>query len=250
MDLADLGLEDNKQKQNIIPRTVLREQIKENLINRIQRREFAPGDRIIETRLAKELGVSQGAVRESLRELEWMGFLESAPYSGTYVKEITLQDLRSLYPVRATLESLAGRLAICHLTDEMLDALKGLVDDMVQVSEQGDVDGMVERNFIFHRAIVLATQNEFLIHAWSMFQFSYWTSFSTAQFDNLVYLAKRHYSVLEALRSGDPDQAAQALQNHIEELLELIDQRQAMLATETDSAHDKRKDAEDSEATV
>lgn len=225
MDIANIGLQKNENEDSGISRRTLREQVKENLVQRILDGEFAPGDRIVEIRLAQELGISQGAVRESIRELEWMGFLETKPYSGTRVKALSLKDLKKLYPVRAALESLAARLALPNLTKEGIDALESLVDEMVKVSEEGDERGMVERNYAFHRTIILASKNEFLIQSWSMFQFSYWTSLSTAHLsDSLVYLAKRHYEILEALRSGDPERAARAMKQHIEELIKYVDQ--------------------------
>ena len=71
---------------------------------------------------------------------------------------------------------------------------------------------MVERNFAFHQQIIHASGNATLIRAWSMFQFSYWTSVATAELhDDLIYLARRHYEVLEALRSRDPERAAHAM---------------------------------------
>ncbi len=207
----------------MLDRTVLRDQIREYLIAAILHGEYGEGDRIVETRVAQQLGVSQGAVREALRELEWMGFLETEPYSGTYVTEHSISDLIEIYPVRAALESLGARLATARLGDEQIDQLEKLVDEMVRVSEAGDARGMVERNFEFHKTIIETSENSMLIRVWSMFQFSYWTTVTTTELQNrLVYLAKRHYPIIEALRSKDPERAAQALNEHIMELIDIL----------------------------
>ena len=204
------------KKKYPLERRVLRDQIREYLVDAILHGEFGAGERIVETRIAQELGVSQGAVREAIRELEWMGFLETKPFSGSFVRALSADDLREIFPVRATLEALAARLAVPNLTEADLDDLQQLVDDMVRASEQGDERGMLERNYAFHRKIVQASNNSALIRAWSMFQFSYWTSVSTAALhDDLVFLAKRHEPVLEGLRSGDPELAAERMQEHI-----------------------------------
>jgi DNA-binding GntR family transcriptional regulator len=209
-----------------LDRRILRHQIREFLVDAILDGRFTSGDRIIETRIAQDLGVSQGAVREALRELEWMGFLETKPFSGTYVRALSAFDLQEIYPVRAALEGLGIRLAIANLTEADLDGLERLVDDMVRVSELGDERAMVERNYQFHKIIMYASNNSVLIRSWSMFQFSYWTSVSTAELhDDLVFLAKRHYKVLDGLRSGDPDLAAQYMQEHILELLDQLAHR-------------------------
>lgn len=65
-----------------IARTVLREQVKDVLLERILRGELEPGERLVETRLARELGTSQAPVREALRDLELMRLVESEPFRG------------------------------------------------------------------------------------------------------------------------------------------------------------------------
>lgn len=212
-----------EKKKSSLDRTVLRDQIREYLVKAILNGEYKAGDRIVETRVAQQLRVSQGAVREALREMEWMGFLESQPFSGTYVKDLSVADLQEMYPVRAALEALGARLAAPRLTDEQLDELAWMVDEMIRVSEAGDTRKMVELNFAFHQTIMNASNNSVLIHAWSMFQFSYWTTVSTAElFEDMVHLARRHLPVLEALRARDSELAAQSMHEHILELIDLV----------------------------
>ncbi|HZD58460.1 MAG TPA: GntR family transcriptional regulator [Anaerolineales bacterium] len=207
---------------------MLHDQIREHLIAAILKGDYNEGERIVETRVARQLGVSQGAVREALRQLEVLGFLESEPYSGTYVRTHTIDDLMEIYPVRAALESLGARLALPHLSDEQIDKLEKLVGDMVRLSESGDVRGMVERNFEFHKAIINASGNSMLIRSWGLFQFSYWTTVTTTELQSqLAYLAQRHYAIIEALRSRDPQRAARALHEHILELRQMLSQREA-----------------------
>lgn len=213
----------NLKKRPSLDRTVLREQIREYLVDAILNGEFNAGDRIVETRVAQQLGVSQGAVREALRELEWMGFLESEPFSGTYVKDLSIKDLLEIYPVRAALEALGAKLATPNLTEAQFDDLEQLVEEMMQASEAGDSRKMAAINFAFHQMIINASGNRVLIRNWSMFQFSYWTTVSTARLhSNLEHLARRHYTVLEALRSRDPARASQEMHDHIMELVDLI----------------------------
>ena len=79
-------------------RTILSEQIKEQLIEDIFHRKFKPGHRIIESAMARDLNVSQASVREALRSLIAMGFLESEPFKGITVRSFTSKDLwGSLY---------------------------------------------------------------------------------------------------------------------------------------------------------
>src|SRR5207248_8921275 len=76
----------------------------------------SPGTRIVETRLAQELGVSQAPVREALRDLELFGFVVSSPFRGTQVRKISPEDLLEIYPVRAALDRKSTRLNSSHRT--------------------------------------------------------------------------------------------------------------------------------------
>jgi DNA-binding GntR family transcriptional regulator len=87
-----------------LTRTVLREQIRELLLERILKGELQPGDRIVELQIAQELGTSQAPVREALRELQSLGFVEHEPYRGTRVRRIIEEELAEIYPVRAALK--------------------------------------------------------------------------------------------------------------------------------------------------
>jgi DNA-binding GntR family transcriptional regulator len=228
---SKMGLKKGKSKRSgkdpSLGRTMLHEQIRQHLIAAIINGDYDEGERIVETRVARQLGVSQGAVREALRELEVLGFLESEPYSGTYVKTHTIDDLMEIYPVRAALEALGARLAISHLSSKQIHGLEKFVDEMVRLSEAGDARGMVERNFEFHKTIINASENSMLIRSWNLFQFSYWTPvLTTALHSQLVDLAQRHYSIIEALRSRDPERAAQALHEHSMELRDLLSQKE------------------------
>jgi len=216
----------NSKKKPSLDRTVLSDQIREYLVDAILNGVYNAGDRIVETRIAQQLSVSQGAVREALRELEWMGFLESQPFSGTYVRNLSIADLQEIYPVRAALEALGCRLAAPRLTDEQLNDLEHMVEEMVQVSLAGDSRRMVELNYAFHQTIMNASGNSVLVRSWSLFQFSYWTTITTASLSNdLVTLSRRHYVVLEALRSRDPERAAQAMYDHLNGMIDLVNKQ-------------------------
>src|SRR3954469_12213791 len=94
-----------------IARTVLREQVKDVLLQRIVSGELEPGERLVETRIAQELGTSQAPVREALRDLELLRLVESEPFRGARVRVFDEEEMIEVYPVRAALEELAARLA-------------------------------------------------------------------------------------------------------------------------------------------
>ena len=105
-------------------RQVFREEIRNAIREAIFSGELNPGDRIIETYWAKELGVSQGPVREAIRDLEAMGLVETVPFKGSRVRTLTEKDVRDNYSVRICLESKSIRDAISQLDDQQLAALE------------------------------------------------------------------------------------------------------------------------------
>ena len=88
--------------------TGLPEQIKDLLWERIADGTYPPGDRLIETRIARELGVSQGPVREALRQLAGMGLVVFEAHRGCRVRRVDQDELDEVSVVRAALEETAG----------------------------------------------------------------------------------------------------------------------------------------------
>ena len=101
-------------RENVAPphRKVFREEIRNAIRDAIFAGKLNPGDRIIETFWAQELGVSQGPVREAIRDLEAMGLVETVPFKGSRVRLLTEKDVRDNYSVRICLESKSIRDAI------------------------------------------------------------------------------------------------------------------------------------------
>src|SRR5437764_10457885 len=111
-------------------RTSLREQVRDLLLDRIVAGEYPPGSRLVETRIAEELGVSQAPVREALRDLEQLSCVVHTPFRGCSVRELSAAELLEAYPVRGALEGLAARLAARRIDDEDLDRLADLIESM------------------------------------------------------------------------------------------------------------------------
>ena len=90
-----------------ISRSVLAEQVKDRLLQDILGGRYPSHSRIVETRVARELGTSQAPVREALRGLEALGVIEIHPFRGARVRHPSRGELLEAYAVRAELEALA-----------------------------------------------------------------------------------------------------------------------------------------------
>jgi DNA-binding GntR family transcriptional regulator len=199
-------------------RTTFREQIKEHVIAAVLRGDLKPGDRIVETRLGDALGVSQAPVREALRELELLGFVESSPFRGTQVCTVSYEELGQLYPLRAQVEAMAARVAAERVGAGELGALEAWIGRMHDAARRDDRQAHVEADIAFHRVIVEASGSRLLRRFWDGMQL-HATTFLTLAVTrrSLFELAERHYAILDALRAHDPDAAEEAIRRHIEE---------------------------------
>ncbi len=148
-----------------ISRTVLREQVKDVLLQRIVNGELKPGERLVETRIASELGTSQAPVREALRDLELLRMVESEPFRGARVRAFGDDELIEVYPVRAVLEELAAKEA-AKLLDGDVTVLEREVDEMRDAAGRGDINALVRHDLAFHRVIVEAAGNSVLEQCW------------------------------------------------------------------------------------
>jgi DNA-binding GntR family transcriptional regulator len=205
-----------------VTRTVLREQVKELLLERILGGAYRPGDRLVETRIAQELGTSQAPVREALRDLELLRFVESEPFRGARVRAVSAEELAEIYPVRAAIEEVAARAAATRL-DGNVRPLESELEAMRSAADDGDLHRLVEHDVRFHRLVVEASGNQTLLDVWISLRVEARTIITalTTGIDHHE-LADKHEPVLAALAARDPDCAGNALRRHIEEFGELL----------------------------
>lgn len=199
-------------------RRVLREDIRDRLIEEILSGRLAPGDRLVETRIAQDYGVSQAPVREALRDLEMFGFIVSSPFRGAIVRQSSTEDLVQIYPIRAVLEGLAARDAATRMDAGTLKRLEKLLDTMRKAAARGDSRAAVDADFAFHLAIVETSGNWLLKQFWERMRLATTTFLTVSKSHHtLSEIVERHTPVLEALRAGNPDEAELAMRRHIEE---------------------------------
>lgn len=206
-----------------IKRQILREEVKNYLTDMIMRDEYKPNQRLVETQIAKSLGVSQVPVREAFRDLEYMGLLRTTPYKGAYIREFSVKDVKDGYDVRAELEGLAIRTAIPIMTDHSVAELEDIYNEMLEAAAQGNLQREIALDIDFHGTIVKASQNHILQEIWQTVSIANWTYFGGYKNkSNRVELIKRHLPILEAVRKKDPELGHTVMRNHFLELKRMI----------------------------
>jgi DNA-binding GntR family transcriptional regulator len=205
-----------------ISRTVLREQVKDVLLQRIISGELQPGERLVETRIAQELGTSQAPVREALRDLELLRLVESEPFRGSRVRAFGDRELVEVYPVRAALEEVAAKVAAVNLGGDVR-ALEIEVEGMRDAARRGDLHNLVEHDFGFHRLVVEAADMEILTQCWKLLGVE--GRITLTLYDTYVLpeeAAELHLPILEALRAGSASAAGREARKHVEHFAKLV----------------------------
>jgi DNA-binding GntR family transcriptional regulator len=203
---------------SLISRSVLAEQVKDRLLQDILSGRYPPHSRIVETRVARELGTSQAPVREALRGLEALGVVEILPFRGARVRRPTARELLEAYAVRAELEALGARLGVPKMTDADLAELEALHDAMQRAAEAGDRHAVAVADAAFHGRLLALAANATLERVWqSLEPFSRTYITLVAPGADAHWTADLHPRIIAALRTRDPEAVAAALRRHFDE---------------------------------
>jgi len=172
--------------------------------------KLSPGERIVETQLAKQMKVGQNAVREALQELEFQGFVTRLPNRGTFVTDFSLEDIGQIYRFRMEFEGFAAQLAReagrpdAHDTGQLERAIEG----MQQGADENDFWRFSRSDLEFHEFIWHMSGNRYVekaLRAVATPQFSYVLvrSFRHTRLD-LNAITQQHREILQNLTTGSP----------------------------------------------
>jgi DNA-binding GntR family transcriptional regulator len=202
-----------------LKRPPLRTTVREMLLERILAGRYGPGDRLVEYRIARELGVSQAPVREALRDLEAMRVVDIQAHLGARVRALPVAELAEAAPVRAALEESAARLAarrLAHHSDD-LGRLREHLDQMRAAAADGDLRRLARHSVAFHRQIVVSAGNPVLLDVWNALGIELHTTLGVRHTPiPLAEGADSHQPILDALAAGDTEAAARLSRRHAE----------------------------------
>jgi DNA-binding GntR family transcriptional regulator len=179
--------------------------------------ELKPGERLHETVIAQEVGVSRGPIREAVRRLQEQGLLTYAPNRGVWVTELSIDDVEALLDIRAALEGIAARRAVPHLDDDLFKALSLIIEQMKDSGKRGATNDLVYQDVEFHRILSEASSNQRLVQM--IEQMSIQTrphmAASYVLNENLTTIAAIHQELLGVLQRRDPDEIEKTIRDHI-----------------------------------
>ena len=185
---------------------------------------LAPGQRLKEEELARELGISRTPVREALLLLQAEDLIDAAPNRGATVRTHTGQDLDDLYQLRALLEGYAARRAASRITDDAVARLRASCERFEELDALGDLRDLVRENLFFHSTILelagsarLDSMVRKVIELPLVYKSYIWYSP-----DQKRISAHYHRQITNALAGRDSERAELVMKEHIFEARDLL----------------------------
>jgi DNA-binding GntR family transcriptional regulator len=215
----------------------LADRVAEQLREAIQMGAYAPGFRLVERRIAAELGVSHIPVREALARLAEEGLVTREPRRGSRVASIDTRQLEELSGLRVVLERYVVERAQAHWTPEIETALRKIVAQMEQAAARGDTRRLFDLDVKFHEGLWATADHPLLqeIVAQLRGRISGFLRAANAALDpaSLEAHAATHGELLDTIATGTAAEAQDAMARHITEATDRI---QASRARLTDGA--------------
>ena len=196
----------------------LREAVCETLRDAIRKGILEPGERLMEVQLADELGISRTPVREAIRKLEQEGYVIMMPRRGTYVSDISTNDVKEIFEIRSALESLATGLAARRIEQDELETLQNLLVEIEGYIAKNDIEKIVETDIKFHGLLYKVSRNERLVNIISNLkeQLARFRTLSMSYPGRLQETLEEHSEMVEAIANGDVSAARDAAEHHME----------------------------------
>jgi DNA-binding GntR family transcriptional regulator len=198
-------------------RKSLGQHVFENLKQAIIRGEMAPGDRLVESRLADALDISRTPVREAIHKLEREGLVRKLPKGGFTVVNLTREEVEETFGIRCVLESYAARLAAANYREEELLPLEEKIQEFQQCLDKGLLEDLPRINTQFHNLFYSLSKSPRLIKMINdltdqIFRFRK----ILLKMETWAETSNRdHLKMLEAIRKRDLDQVEKVVKEHI-----------------------------------
>jgi GntR family transcriptional regulator, gluconate operon transcriptional repressor len=201
---------------------------------------FRQGEHLVEAKIAEQLTISRGPVREAFKLLRAEGLLNEEPRRGTFVVSLSAEDVREIYGLRAALEGRAGRLLARARDAETIATLRSLVDGIDAAVATGDAVTVSRADLAFHEGLCRLCGNSRILEVFDRYVP---TLRALLRMDEHVLrsldeVSDQHRELVDAIASGDEEAAARLLSEHAEHAGNLIANMVAANDAPTGGSHD------------
>jgi GntR family transcriptional regulator of gluconate operon len=185
---------------------------------------FRQGDHLVESRIAQQLKISRGPVREAFKLLRAEGLLQEEPRRGSFVVRLVPDDVREIYGLRAAIEGRAARTVASRGDPDVIARLRGLLERIERAVGADDPPEVFAADLAFHTELVRAAGNGRLDEVFTRYVP---TLRALLRLDEHLYrslddIAMEHRPLLAAIEAGDADEAASLAEGHCDHAGELI----------------------------
>lgn len=212
------------KKLTIKARETVRKRVYRVLRERILSGVIAPAQRLVETRIAREIGVSRTPVREAFHALEHEGLLKALERGGYVVRPIEKKEVEEICEIRAALEGLALRWAMERNGQRLIRELRKNIQRCEERLREGDVKAFVELDARFHETIARFSGSERLLElAGSLRRHMLRYRIESIYVEvNVKRAIEGHKAIVNALNEGPLEEVLAALRRHLEQSKEDI----------------------------
>jgi DNA-binding GntR family transcriptional regulator len=187
-----------------------------------------PNERLVESDLARSLGVSRTLVRTALARLEQEGLVEHERNRGARVRLVSKREAVEIIEARAVLEGLAVRVAAQRATAHDVDALRAIVEDMRGLWEANDLLPLSEQNARLHGRLIEIGGHDTASRLISslntqIVRFQYRTILLPGRGARSL---REHVAIIDAVAGGDPGAAEAAMRIHLSRVAEALSESQ------------------------
>lgn len=183
----------------------------EMIRDRILNGDMPGGTKIVEEKLAADLGFSRTPIRESLRQLSYEGLIVNKK-----VVQPTEKDLRNLFQVRGLLEGFSAKTAATYLPEDDLNELS----NCIKIGRDGTIEEIMDANERFHEIIVQASGNSLMIDTLNRMKSIIYLFRKTVVLYNRPGLIDEHEEIYEAIKRRDGEAAKKLMEDHLKEDLD------------------------------
>jgi GntR family transcriptional regulator of gluconate operon len=166
---------------------------------------YSQGQHLVEAKIAEELQISRGPVREAFKVLRAEGLLTEEPRRGTFVVSITPQDVREIYGLRGALEGAAARM-LCRTGDPAaLTRLDQAADAIDVAAASGDLASVAGADLAFHEALCELSGNARLLETFRRYvpMIRGLLRLDERMMPSIEQVALQHRPMVAAIRRGD-----------------------------------------------
>lgn len=203
---------------NHINNKSLREQVLAVLRDAILQGDFKPGQALVETELAAQLGVSRAPLREAIQILNKEGLVETVPYHGTTVRRLHKKDIEELYSLRGALEAFAiARIISMKSHNTVAGELHAIFEEMLAAANTGDLKKVNAVDRDFHDALISQSNHDLLAVTWSgvALRVRQVMALRNRRNSDLKDIAYNHLPIIEAIQLGDEALAIDLIKKHV-----------------------------------